>query len=278
MPVRTVPIFPEGGHNELALCRDGPMLFNRYDTFIGASLRKYGEWSALELDAFRQLVEPGHLVVEIGANIGAHTVALSRIVGPQGVVIAFEPQRMMFQTLCANLALNSCTNVVARPEAVGATPGQIRVPVLAPDSPNNFGALPLGNGWEHGEVVALVTIDNLQLSACRLIKLDVEGMEFEALQGGAQTIRRLRPVLYVENERDEKSAPLIALLFSYGYRLYWHAPLLFRPDNFAGDPENIFGLIASHNMLCVPREAGGRIEGLAEVTGPEDNWRHAPAL
>ena len=258
MPARTFKILPPGGHNELALCRDGVMLFNRHDTYIGASLRKYGEWSAVELDVFRQIVQPGQIVVEVGANIGAHTVALSRMVGPTGAVLAFEPQRLLFQTLCANLALNSCVNVAARQEAVGAEPGELLVPVLQPDTPNNFGGLPLGTRYEQGEAVEVVTIDSLNLTACRLIKMDIEGMEAEALQGAAKTIRRHRPALYVENERDDKSAALITLLLSYSYRLYWHAPFMFRTDNFAGDHENIFGRTASHNMLCVPREFDGR--------------------
>jgi FkbM family methyltransferase len=278
MAARTAPILPDDGHSELALCRDGLMLFNRHDTYVGASLRKYGEWSVPELDLIRQILAPGHIVVEVGGNIGAHTVALSRMVGPTGAVLVFEPQRLAFQTLCANLALNSCTNVAARQEAVGATLGQIRVPVLPPDAANNFGGLPLGNAWAHGEPVALVTIDSMQLLGCRLIKLDIEGMEPDAVRGAELTIRRLRPLLYVENDRDDRSAELIALLLSYGYRLYWHAPMLFRPDNFAGDPENIFANIASYNMLCVPRETGIAIDGLREVAGPLDSWRRAPVF
>lgn len=272
-PNRNIPILSPDAFNEFAICKDGPMLFNRYDTFIGASLRQYGEWSAAELDVFRQIVPPNHIVVELGANIGAHTVALSRIVGAGGAILAFEPRRLVFQTLCANLALNSCANVVARQAAVGAEAGELMVPVLPLNLPNNFGALPLGGRWEHGESVPLVTIDSLQLPTCRLIKLDIEGMELEALRGAVETIRRCRPALYVENDRDEKSSALIALLLSYDYRLYWHAPFLFQPDNFAGDTENIFDRIASYNMLCVPRESGGGISGLVEISGPDDSWR-----
>jgi FkbM family methyltransferase len=278
MKNRNNPVLPPDGFNELSMCADGVMLFNRHDTFVGASLRKYGEWSAAELDVFRQIVQPGHVVVEVGANIGAHTVPLSRIVGSSGGVLAFEPQRLLFQTLCANLALNSCANVAARQEAIGAKLGEMRVPVLAPDQPNNFGALTLGTDFGHGEPVRIITLDSMQLRACRLFKMDVEGMEVEALRGAVETIRRHRPALYLENERDEHSPALIALVQSFGYRLYWHAPLLFRRDNFAGDEENIFGRIASHNMLCVPRESGGEINGLAEVKGPEDNWRNAVPL
>ena len=52
-------------------------------------------------------IQPGDVVIEVGANIGPHTVFLAQHVGPQGLVLAFEPQRILFQTLCANLALNS---------------------------------------------------------------------------------------------------------------------------------------------------------------------------
>lgn len=211
--------------------------------------------------------------VPISALTLSHCHAFSRIVGAGGAVLAFEPRRLVFQTLCANLALNSCANVVARQAAVGAEAGELMVPVLPLNLPNNFGALPLGGRWEHGESVPLVTINSLQLPTCRLIKLDIEGMELEALRGAVETIRRCRPALYVENDRDEKSSALIALLLSYDYRLYWHAPFLFQPDNFAGDTENIFDRIASYNMLCVPRESGGGISGLVEISGPDDSWR-----
>ncbi|TFG83046.1 MAG: FkbM family methyltransferase, partial [Chromatiales bacterium] len=66
----------------------------------------------------RILLEAGHGYVlynkndtDIGANIGTHTLALARLVGQQGLVFAFEPQRIVFQTLCANMALNSLDNV-----------------------------------------------------------------------------------------------------------------------------------------------------------------------
>src|SRR4051812_31054692 len=104
---------PADGFNDIAMCRNGPMLYNKHDRYIGESLRKYGEFSAGECELFRQIVRPGDVVVEVGANIGCHPVDLSRLVGPQGLIVAFEPQRLVFQTLCANLALNSCANVSA---------------------------------------------------------------------------------------------------------------------------------------------------------------------
>ena len=258
---------PPGGFNDIAMCRAGPMIFNRHDRFIGASLAKYGEWSAGEIELLRQVVRPGFVVVEVGANIGAHTVELSRLVGPQGRVLAFEPQRLVFQTLCANLALNSCANVAAFEIAVGAEAGEIDVPFLPPDRPANFGGLSLQAGppQSGSERVALRPLDALGLPACQLIKVDVEGMEVEVLRGAERKVAADRPLLYAENDRKERSAELLALLRAWNYRLFWHLPPLFSPANYAGDPDNIFPGIASHNLLCLPAERGLAVKGLREV-------------
>ena len=150
MPARDVPILPPDNFNALAICRHGPMLYNRNDQYVGASIRKYGEFSPGESWIFRTVLAPGAVVVEVGANIGAHTVELSRLVAPGGVVHAFEPQRIVFQTMCANLALNGCVNVFAHQAAVGAVAGEILVPFLPPRRPNNFGGLSL-QGATQGE-------------------------------------------------------------------------------------------------------------------------------
>lgn len=106
--------------------RHGTFLYNRQDEFVGRSLELYGEWSEAEILLFRQLIEPDCVVVEAGSNIGAHTVWFSRAVGDRGRVIAYEPQRSVFQLLCANLALNERFNVDARCEAIGRTDGLAR--------------------------------------------------------------------------------------------------------------------------------------------------------
>ncbi len=267
MPPREVPVLPADCFNGLTICRHGPMLYNRNDQYVGASLRKYGEFSPGESDVFRAFIRPGDVVVEVGANIGAHTVELSRLVVPGGAVHAFEPQRVVFQTLCANVALNGCPNVFTHQAAIGAAPGEILVPFLPPSLPNNFGGLSL-QGSKRGERVPLLTLDTLGLTACRFLKLDCEGMETEALRGGANMVRALRPIMYVENDRQDRSAELIGLLLAWNYQLYWHLPPLFSPNNFNEDPENIFDNIVSFNMLCVPAELKMTIRGLRPVEAP----------
>ena len=259
------------GFNAQRMCRWGPMLYNKNDTYIGRSIAKYGEYSWLEVDLFGQLLRPGGVVLEGGANIGSHTVPLAQIVGREGAVIAFEPQRLAFQLLNANLALNSCANVWAYQEALGASNAVIGVPALDPEKQNNFGGLSLVNA-RADEVVKIRTIDSLDLQVLQMIKLDIEGMETDALLGAAQTIRRLRPIIYAENFHQDKSPELIKLIQSHSYELYWHTPALFNAANFAGDAEDVFPGIVSANVLCFPIEAKANAQGFRRVTSPADRW------
>jgi hypothetical protein len=99
-------------------------------------------------------------------------------------------------------------------------------------------------------------------------------METEALCGATATIQRFRPILYVENDRKARSAELIGLIQLLGYRLYWHFPPLYRPDNFRDDQENIFGNTISVNMLCIPAEIPqSALAVLAEITSPDAQWQ-----
>lgn len=118
----------------------------------------------------------------------------------------------------------------------------------------NFGGVSLNSSMVSGETMPLLTLDDLQLECCHLIKIDVEGMEGEVLKGARQTIQRFRPVLYVENDREEKSSAFIEQIQRLGYRLWEHTPPLFNPKNFARNRENLFSQIRSVNMLCLPQE------------------------
>ena len=257
-------------------CRRGRMLFLRRDQYIGRALALYGEFSEFEVELFSHTLRSGDVVVEVGANIGAHTVHLARLVGHTGLVVAFEPQRIIHQLLCANLALNELFNVVAYRAAAGARQGTLKVPPLDYAAANNFGGVALSA--EAGETVIVVPLDSLGLETLRLLKIDVEGMEIEVLQGARNLISRTRPLLYVENDRTEHSPRLIALLQELGYDLWWHTPPLFNPRNFASNPDNVFGDIVSINMFGAPKETPYVVPRLRKVAGPDDlSWRHAPS-
>jgi len=265
----------ENGDLRVRRCRHGFMLYSLKDVYIGRSFELYGEYCEQEAALYRQLLRPGQTVVDGGANIGSHTVVFAGAVGPEGLVHAFEPQRVIHQMLCANLALNGLANVHAHHAAVGAAPGQIAVPAVDYGKASNFGGVSLVDGASEGNVaeeVPVMTVDALSLERCHLIKIDVQGMEAEVLAGAAATIARCRPALYVENDLKEKSRALIAALFDLGYRLHWHIPRLFNQENFFGQAKNVFGNVVNINMLCLPKDDARRV-GLKEITSVDDWWK-----
>lgn len=265
-----VALAPVGAESPYRLkrCRQGTMLYNVNDRYIGEALDRYGEYGENELQVLLQLVRPGDTVVEAGANIGCHSVPIAKALQPNGALVAFEPQRLTYQLLCANLALNGLLNVYARNAAAGRAPGQISVPLLDPRSVQNFGGLSLV-GSEKGEPVPIETIDGFSLASCRMIKADVQGMEADVLAGAEATIKRCRPILYVENENATTSSVLIRQIQSYGYRIWDHRPPLFNPRNKAGVEENLYLNVVSLNMLCIPQEVTVKID-LREIRNPED--------
>lgn len=272
MPSRSDPIIEEG-HLRLKHCRHGWMLYNARDQFVGRSFDLYGEFSELECQTFAQLIKPGQTVYDVGANIGAHTLAFARLVGSTGLVAAFEPQRVVFQMLCANVALNGLTRVWTLWAACGSGLGQSKVPPLDYRAVNNVGGLSLV-GAPEGESVPTMPLDEVAAPSCHFIKIDVEGMEGEVIAGAEKTIAKWRPMLYVENDRVEKSAALIEQIMRLDYRLYWHLPRLFNSRNYFGATENVFGNLVSANMLCIPREVGIQVTG-KEISSPSESWKSA---
>jgi FkbM family methyltransferase len=188
----------------LRRCRYGTMMYLRRDMYVGRSLDLYGEYSEGEVALFRQVLAAGDTVLDIGANIGAHTVAMAQLVGPAGSVYAFEAQRVLLQILCGNVALNEFANVHAFPSAAGRARGRIAVPALDYTRVDNFGGIAIGQGG--GEEVDLVAVDELRLRQVKLIKIDVEGMELEVLHGAAHCIAKHRPIMLIETLKCDKDA------------------------------------------------------------------------
>jgi len=256
------------GYNQIRNCKEGWLIYNKNDVYIGKSIALYGEFSDAESVVFKQVIPEGGIVFDVGANIGAHTVTFAKIVGRRGAVIAFEPQRLIYQTLCANVAINSLTNVYCLNQAVGAAAGDLLLPVFDPEITSNFGGVE-AEGHQAGERVRVTTLDDCNVPSCAFIKIDVEGMELKVLQGARSLIAAHRPVLYVENDRRDRSDDLVRFIDSLGYNLYWHEPILYNLNNYERNPTNVFGGIITRNMLCLPKETAVEVPGSEKVIVPE---------
>jgi GT2 family glycosyltransferase/glycosyltransferase involved in cell wall biosynthesis len=97
-------------------CRHGDMRWLEADQEVGRALALYGEWAEAELAFLRRLVGEGDTVVEIGANVGAHTLPLARAVGPAGKVLAIEPDPMQAELLAGNAAANGLSTITIEPQ------------------------------------------------------------------------------------------------------------------------------------------------------------------
>ncbi len=243
-----------GQRTRVAECRHGTFTYHADDRFLGASLRILGEWSEGEVDLYRVLIKPEDTVIEIGANIGALTVPISRMCQR---VIAFEPQPENFELLVKNLNENKIDNVEYHELAIGKDVMKVSMPTLAEIDEahgviGDYGAPEVGYG---SCVVYQSTLDMLSfVNYCEkidFIKMDCEGSERDVLVGGYKLIERDNPILYVENNRPHKAEALLDWLRSHDYQCYWHRPPVFRSNNFRGYQDNIFGDSNSPNMICI---------------------------
>jgi FkbM family methyltransferase len=160
------------------------------DRVIAKKLILYGGYEQREIDLLCSLVQPGDCVLDIGANIGLYSLALSRAVGPGGRVIAFEPDPDNAALLRRNLNVNGCTNVTVIEDALGDESKDVKLY----ESEDNRGALStsdvLGVGEEHAIRVRMRRGDAVLAELGvkpRLAKIDVEGAEPLVIAGlGAQ--------------------------------------------------------------------------------------------
>lgn len=262
-------IHDANGPYKLVQARHGLLLANPNDVYLGAAVLKYGEYGEHEAALLRQLlVKPGR-VVEVGANAGFLTLPLAQAAAARGELVhAFEPQPFLFQNLCANMALNALDNVRTWPFACGEENGVVYFAAPNYLAAGNFGGVsvdaPAGGTTMSAPAVQLDEfLGGEQVS---LLKVDVEGHELKVLKGANALLKTQKPFLYVENDRLDRSRELIEHVMALGYRLWWHIPPLYNPENFFGDAQNIYGNLASFNMIGVPRETNVEMTGFAEIT------------
>jgi FkbM family methyltransferase len=184
----------------------------------------YGSWEPEIIELVSKTVKPGFTVVDVGAHIGYYSLLFSRLVGPTGHVIAFEPVPMNFEFLVENLKLNSCTNTEPVNRAVLERHQRMRV-----DTPEND-PLPVGVSFSKPQgqgnvVVEAVSLDEFALGRTErvdFLKVDAEGAEDKVLDGAQAIIERDHPVIMMEVHHFDghlENSPVPQRLANMGYRL-----------------------------------------------------------
>jgi FkbM family methyltransferase len=193
-----------------------------------------GQFEPSTAKALSKLIKPNQVVLDIGANIGAHTLHLARLVGPSGIVIAFEPTQYAYRKLLNNLSLNPTISDRVIAEQIMLGQEDIRnykteiysswtIVGDAERHPKHLGELKSTEGCDKWRLDSYLAQHNYTNIA--LIKLDVDGYECEVLGGAVETLSRDRPIIccelapYVLAERGASIDELIKILATYDYRI-----------------------------------------------------------
>lgn len=240
----------------IAPCRHGTFAFQSND-MIGRILLGYGEWAEQEIRFLKSFLRPGDVALDIGGHIGTITVPLARAVGPQGRVLSFEAQRLIFLNHCTNVHLNGLLNVHPTHAVVAEAEGFVNLAEWEPAKTANSGGftIPVGAvGTQRYTSVRKIVLDQhlTDLDRCRLIKMDIEGHEPAALAGMKQIITRLKPIIYVEANTKDRFEAIRSLMNALGYNCFWHCEAHWNPNNFRGNTNNVFGDKTDLNVLALP--------------------------
>jgi FkbM family methyltransferase len=231
------------------------------DNPIGRSLAEYGEWSGLEIRLLCSFIGLGSFAVDVGANVGTHTLRFARRVGPAGRVLAFEPQRAVFDVLERNIKRNGLSNVAAVHAGVAAAEGEMMVPPVDYRANANIGSVGLTSITDDGpgERVRVLALDSYGLTACHLVKIDAEGMDADVVAGMQDTLERHRPVVSVECNAVADGARVLRASSWAGYRTFLVRTAAYNPDNPKGNGSNFFGVAHESNLLFVPEDSVGQL-------------------
>ena len=189
---------------------------------VGLGVWLYDHFEKAELDCLLDLVKPGDLVCDIGANVGLFTVPLAAAVGLEGCVWSFEPLRSNVLRLKENIARNGLTNIDIFPIALADFYGQVRL-VETVDSAYGYIQRNVTKKDVREESVDVETrrLDDIWKARgrppVRLVKIDVEGAESMVIDGGTECFRSCHPHLIVEANLAEDLKVITEKLRGLGY-------------------------------------------------------------
>jgi len=259
-----------GTGQQIYQCDRGTFLLSDNDLHISRSLKAFGSYDDECLSTVLNLIRPGDVVLDIGANIGSFTVPMAAKVATGddhagGMVFAFEALQMNFHALAANLALNGLSMYVhAQVAALDEEDGKVfNIPRIDSRTAANFGSISLprasravdsidaslpGNVRVLSDRLVTRTLDSFDFPKCpSLIKIDVETMEVPVLKGGVKMLELCRPIIHAENNCVKTSPPLLELFTAMDYTCYWDVHQLRNPNSASG-------VLTSINNLCLPSE------------------------
>jgi FkbM family methyltransferase len=165
---------------------------------------------------FSRKVQAGHVVFDVGANVGFYTLLAAQLVGPTGKVVAFEPVARNLHYLREHLRLNCISDVIVIDAAVSDSDGEVNFDPSSNNSTGHFSS-------EGALRVRTVRLDDIvfreHLPPPDCVKIDVEGAELMVLLGAERIIAQKKPLIFLATHSSRLHCECCNYLKSAGYRL-----------------------------------------------------------
>ena len=245
-------IFGDKKHkNVLVACDHGLMIINRFDSDPqqpdvgqGQFILDHGNASSVEGYTTFQRLEgvKDPVILDVGANIGTYATIVSRLC-PTAKVYCFEPQRLVFQMLCGNLAINNLENCYAYPIALGDQDEWIEIDEPEYNQQGSFGSFSIikdvikTRSFKKTLTEKLTLdrfIERYQVPKVDFIKIDVEGMDVEVLKGATNVLEQFNPSMLIEYS-DGKTSIMKEIV------------------EYLGEDKYSFMINGGNNVLAVPK-------------------------
>jgi len=231
--------------------RVGTIAVYKNDNVISYALRLYGEYCHAEIEIMSNFLNEKSLYVDIGTNIGYHVLGIHKNTGAK--CLGFEPHPNHFAVASYNC--QDYTDIALVNAAVSDSAGDVILTDFDVDKVTNYGEVKSPDDTEQKTITSpSVKLDDINLSGCTLIKIDVEGNELRVLKGAEQTIEKFKPVILYEAMDVEVWKECVSFMISKGYKQYWvvskTTPMgeTFKPKT----ENNPFGNSSVPSVLCIP--------------------------
>ena len=226
--------------------RTGNLVIHSEDSIIGRSIENYGEYCWPEIELIKSHIEPNDFMIDVGAGVGTHSVAL----GPHcGKVLSIEADNKNHDLLVKNLAINMCKNITPNHMALGSEFKKVGTNF-------NYSKTTI---TDNGDVI-MTALDNIQgFPAVNLIKVSANGMELPILMGAKNTMSYFKCQVVVDVS-DKASKPfIIDYLRGLNYNVYEFKCPLFTTANHKRNSKNLFGDAVKDIIFATFTEPNSRL-------------------
>lgn len=209
LPLRLIP------SNSIVRIMSGTLKGMKWVKGSGTNGCWLGTYEAVKQNKFVEMITPGSIIFDIGANVGIYTLVASVLTGKDGRVYAFEPLEENLLYLRKHISINNINNVEVLPFAVSNCSGSLSFE----KNRDRF----QGKLSEAGTIkVNSIRIDDFVKAnnvKPDILKIDIEGGEYDALLGSIVTLSEYRPVIFLATHGKEVHKKCMDLLISIGYKL-----------------------------------------------------------